>query len=25
MVPAGMGNDDLILPDSQMPRKGALK
>jgi acetolactate synthase-1/2/3 large subunit len=25
MVPAGMGNDDLILPDSQMPRKSALK
>ena len=25
MVPAGMGNDELILPDSQMPRKGALK
>jgi len=25
MVPAGMGNDDLILPDSQMPRKAALR
>ena len=25
MVPAGMGNDDVILPDSQMPRKGSLK
>jgi acetolactate synthase-1/2/3 large subunit len=25
MVPAGMGNDDLTLPDSQMPRKSALR
>ncbi|MEY2554397.1 MAG: acetolactate synthase large subunit [Ilumatobacteraceae bacterium] len=25
MVPAGMGNDDMILPDSQMPRKAALR
>src|SRR4051812_36256990 len=25
MVPAGMGNDDLILPDSQMSRKSALQ
>jgi acetolactate synthase-1/2/3 large subunit len=25
MVPAGMGNDDMILPDSQMARKSALK
>jgi len=25
MVPAGMGNDDLILPQSQMSRKSALQ
>jgi acetolactate synthase-1/2/3 large subunit len=25
MVPAGMGNDDMILPDAQMARKAALK
>ena len=25
MVPAGLGNDDMILPDAQMARKGALK
>jgi acetolactate synthase I/II/III large subunit len=25
MVPAGFGNDDMILPDSQMARKAALK
>jgi hypothetical protein len=25
MVPAGFGNDDMILPDSQMARKAALR